>query len=127
MSNILRWQQSAAVAGAIAFVFACAAPLPAAAQNSFDGKWTVHNSSETCMVKSNTWTLIVRNGSVTAPGNYPPTGSISPTGRSHWTRAAKLDGLPVTYTGTFHGNTGSGTFISSARVPCTGRFSAKRK
>jgi len=126
MPNIPRGRRRLLVPAAVALAVACAAPPPAAARNPFDGKWTVHNSSETCKVKSNTWTLIVHNGSVTAPGNYPPTGSISETGRSRWTRAAKFDGLPVTYTGTFHGNTGSGTFISSARVPCTGRFNARR-
>jgi hypothetical protein len=96
-------------------------------QNKFDGKWTVNNSSETCMVKRDTWTLIVHNGAVTAAGKFPPTGSISESGESHWTRAAKKDGLPVTYSGTFKGNAGSGTYVSSARVPCAGRFSAARK
>ncbi|MGH6725004.1 MAG: hypothetical protein ACREB8_00490 [Pseudolabrys sp.] len=127
MSNMLRGQQTVVALGAIALVVACAAPSPAAARNPFDGKWTMHNSSKTCMVKSNTWTLIVRNGAVTAPGNYPPTGSISETGRSHWTRTSKKDGLPVIYSGTFHGNVGSGGYVSSSRVPCTGRFSARRK
>jgi hypothetical protein len=123
--NLLRYRRSASVLGAIAFV--CAAPLPATAQNIFDGKWTIENSSKNCMVKSDTWTLIVRNGSVTAAGNYPPTGSISPTGISKWTRAAKKDGLPVTYSGTFHGDVGSGTYVSSAAIPCNGEFSAKRQ
>ena len=95
--------------------------------NPFDGKWTVENSSATCMVKSDTWTLIVRDGSVTAAGHYPPTGSISPTGASKWVRAAKKDGLPVTYTGNFHGNVGSGVYVSSAKIPCSGKFSAQRQ
>lgn len=127
MLNILCHHRSALVVRAIAIIFMCAAPMAAAAQNKFDGKWTVNNSSETCMVTKDTWTLIVRNGEVSAPGNYPPTGSISESGKSHWTRAAKKDGLPVTYTGTFQGNVGSGNYVSSAHVPCAGRFSAKRK
>ena len=125
MTNMLRYPLSATALGAVALV--CAASLPAAAANPFDGKWTMENSSATCMVKSDTWTLIVTNGSVTAAGNYPPTGSISPSGASKWTRHAKKDGLPVTYTGTFHGNAGSGTYVSSAKVPCSGKFTAQRQ
>ena len=76
MTTALRYRVSATVLAVMAF--GCAASLPAAAGNPFDGKWTVENSSATCMVKSDTWTLIVRKGSVTAAGHYPPTGSISP-------------------------------------------------
>jgi hypothetical protein len=125
MTNVLRYQPLATVLAALALV--CVASLPAAAGNPFDGKWTVENSSATCMVKSDTWTLIVQDGSVTAAGNYPPTGSISPSGASKWVRSAKKDGLPVTYTGIFHGNTGSGMYVSSAKVPCSGKFSARRQ
>jgi hypothetical protein len=127
MPNILRYHRPALAVGAIAIIVTCADPMAAAAQNKFDGKWTVNNSSETCMVKRDTWTLIVHNGAVSAAGKFPPTGSISESGESHWTRAAKKDGLPVTYSGTFKGNAGSGTYVSSARVPCAGRFSAARK
>ena len=125
MTSALRYRLSVTVLAATTLV--CAASLPAAASNPFDGKWTVENSSATCMVKSDTWTLIVRDGSVTAAGHYPPTGSISPTGVSKWTRHAKKDGLPVTYTGKFHGNVGSGVYVSSAKIPCSGKFSAQRQ
>jgi len=30
--------------------------------------------------RASDWTLIVQNGSVTAAGNYPPTGNISRAG-----------------------------------------------
>ena len=119
------FQRSALGLGALATV--CAAAPPAAARNAFDGKWTVENSSANCMVKSDTWTLIVHDGSVTAAGRYPPTGGISPTGASKWTRAAKKDGLPVTYTGVFRGDVGSGVYVSSAAIPCNGEFRAKRQ
>ena len=79
------------------------------------------------MVKSDTWTLIVRDGAVTAAGHYPPTGNISPAGVSKWTRAAKKDGLPVTYSGLFRGDVGSGVYVSSAAIPCNGEFHAKRQ
>ena len=80
MPNILRYHRPALAVGAIAIIFTCADPMTAAAQNKFDGKWTVNNSSETCMVKRDTWTLIVHNGAVTAAGKFPPTGSISESG-----------------------------------------------
>jgi hypothetical protein len=127
MLNIWCHHWSVLFVGAIAMIFAYVDPMAAVAQNKFDGKWTVNNSSETCMVKMDTWTLIVRNGAVSASGKYPPTGSISESGESHWTRSAKKDGLPVTYSGNFRGNVGTGTYVSSARVPCAGRFSAKRQ
>ena len=125
MSDMRAYQRSASVLAAVAFV--CAAALPAAARNAFDGKWTIEDSSQSCLVKSGSWTLIVRDGAVSAPGYYPATGSISPTGVSNWTRAAKKDGKPVTYTGEFHGDVGSGAYVSSAAYSCSGEFHAKRR
>jgi len=125
MNDSLRYRLF--VTALAATVLVGAGSLAAAAENAFDGKWTMENSSTTCMVKSDTWTLIVHNGSVTAAGKYPPTGSISPSGASKWVRSAKKDGLPVTYTGAFHGNVGSGTYVSSAAIPCSGKFSAQRQ
>ena len=125
MTNMRGYRRSASVLGAVAFL--CAVALPAAARNAFDGKWTIEDSSQNCMVKSGSWTLIVRDGAVAAPGYYPATGNISPTGESKWTRAAKKDGLPVTYTGLFHGNVGSGAYVSSAAIPCNGEFHARRR
>jgi len=125
MSNLRVRQRSAYALGAVALV--CAAALPAAARNAFDGKWTIEDSSQSCMVKSGSWTLIVRDGAVSAPGYYPATGSISPTGESKWTRAAEKDGLPVTYSGEFHGDVGSGAYVSSAASSCSGEFHAKRR
>ena len=79
------------------------------------------------MVKSNTWNMSVHDGVVTNGGSDPPTGSISPTGVSKWTRAAKKDGLPVTYSGQFRGDVGSGVYVSSAAIPCNGEFHAQRR
>jgi hypothetical protein len=125
MSNLRACQRAASVLGAVVLV--CAAALPAAARNAFDGKWTIEDSSRSCMVKSGSWTLIVRDGAVSAPGYYPATGSISPTGVSKWTRVAKKDGQPVTYSGEFHGDVGSGAYVSSAAYSCSGEFDAKRQ
>ena len=125
MINTRGYRRSASALGAVAVL--CAAVLPAAARNVFDGKWTIADSSQNCMVKSGSWTLIVRDGAVAAPGYYAAAGSISPTGESKWTRAAKKDGLPVTYTGQFHGNVGSGAYVSSAAIPCNGEFHARRR
>jgi hypothetical protein len=125
MTDRLNFRQPALGLSALALI--CAAALPAAARNVFDGKWTIEDSSQSCMVKSGSWTLIVRAGAVSAPGYYPATGSISPTGVSNWTRAAKKDGKLVTYSGEFHGNVGSGAYVSSATASCSGEFHAKRR
>jgi len=119
----------ASIIALVALVVGTASPAAAqrveAGRRQFDGNWTVNNSSATCMVKRATWTLTVRNGMVGGGGNFPATGSISAIGVAKWTRPAKADGKRVSYTGSFRGNAGSGTY-SSAGGGCSGRFTARR-
>lgn len=51
MPNILHQHELAPVIAAMTFVSVCAAPFFAAAQNIFDGNWTVENSSKNLHVK----------------------------------------------------------------------------
>ena len=130
MSNIWCRRLPAAAVGVVAFACAVASPIAAqraqARENPFDGNWRIFNSSETCMVKRAPWHLTVRNGVVAGGGDHPANGSIAATGMAGWTRPAMVDGRPVTYSGTFRGNVGSGSYVATNNG-CSGNFTATRE
>jgi hypothetical protein len=130
MSNIWCRRLPAAAVGVVAFACAVASPIAAqraqARDNPFDGNWRIFNSSETCMVKRAPWHMTVRNGAVAGGGDHPANGSISATGVARWTRPAMVDGRPVSYSGTFRGNVGSGTYVATDHG-CSGSFTARRE
>jgi hypothetical protein len=129
MSNIWCRRLPAAAIGVVAFACSLASPIAAqraqATENPFDGNWTISNSSENCMVKRATWSLTVRNGAVAGGGDHPANGSISATGTARWTKPAMADGRPVSYSGTFRGNAGSGSYVATDNG-CNGSFTARR-
>ena len=78
------------------------------------------------MVKRAPWHMTVRNGVVAGGGDHPVNGSISAAGVARWTRPAMVDGRPVSYSGTFRGNEGSGTYVATDNG-CSGNFTARRE
>jgi hypothetical protein len=91
----------------------------------FDGRWTIHYTSQTCRFKSITNVLTAVNGAITRGDPTPAKGSISAGGAARWTETAQADGAPVDATGTFRGNRGSGTY-QRRDGRCGGRFTATR-
>ena len=62
---------------------------------------------------------------ISGSGSYLWPVRPSASGSASWTQLSKYDGAPVRYTGTFRGNTGSGTFVRQDGR-CSGYFTATR-
>jgi uncharacterized caspase-like protein len=93
-----------------------------APSGSFDGTWTITHVSSNCMVKGGTFAFVVAGSSV---GGGKRSGRIAATGAVRWTSPARTDGHPVIWTGTFRGNSGSGTY-GRQDGRCGGSFTARR-
>jgi hypothetical protein len=111
------WQtlahRSAVAILALATVALSSIGAQAQGKSNFDGTWSVMSSlSERC-VRGATFTITIKGSKVWAPGGR---GSITEFGRIQF--ASKIN----TYTGTFRGDSGSGTY----RGRCVGTFAAKR-
>jgi hypothetical protein len=94
---------------------------PSAAR-TFDGTWTISHRSATCYFKNGTYTLVVAGGSVRGEKR---SGRIEPSGTVKWKSSASTDAHPVLWTGTFRGNSGSGSY-ERRDGRCGGTFTAKR-
>ena len=98
-------------------------------QHPFDGSWVItFNNRPECHYKG-TYSLSVRIASGTMEGRFSwgarVSGRVLASGAVTLTYPARTDGVPVNHTGTFRGDTGSGTFARTDGK-CTGAFTAKR-
>ena len=95
---------------------------PATRKGPFNGTWTITYQSDNCFVRSGTFMVTVAGQSVVSNRGV---GRITQSGHVRWTIPAQTDGAPITYSGTFSGSEGSGSF-SRADGRCRGTFAAKR-
>jgi hypothetical protein len=85
----------------------------------FDGTWTIHQVSATCMNKSGSFVVTVAGTKVGGRGRISSSGDIQ------WTSSATVDGAPMDWSGTLRGGWGSGTY-SRRDGKCGGTFTARR-
>jgi hypothetical protein len=99
--------------------------------SQYDGVWLVHRVSTSCPTKDWHFLFRVSGGVVagSAPVNGRIVGSVSASGHLSLSHAGahdgQTDGTRVSYSGSFKGNSASGSF--SHTRGCTGTFSARRK
>jgi hypothetical protein len=99
------------------------APLP------FDGTWRLSWESRSGCIPSGRWSTVVRIRSGVIAGRVNAgtlSGTVSVSGVANWTVPAAYDGATVHFSGTFRGNTGSGTFSRVDKGHCSGIFKARR-
>ena len=87
------------------------AALPKIGVGRFDGRWKIDVRSETCAVKKGQFSIIIENGVIggrVKAGSV--SGNLSASGVATWRQPGLNDPRTVVHSGTFSGNTGSGTF-----------------
>jgi uncharacterized caspase-like protein len=106
------------------------AALPPAEKRSirgqFDGRWTISGQGTGCAGTSWTFAFSVTSNSIAGTHPFGPVrGTVSASGKVHFTHPNKAGDKTNHYNGTLRGDGGSGT-LQVVGGPCSGTFTARR-
>jgi hypothetical protein len=98
------------------------------AQHQFSGHWSVEVVTEKGICdRAYRYPVVIENGAVrsSGPQSFNVSGRVQPNGRIQ--SSIQHDMTRADVTGRLAGRSGSGTWITSGAVSCSGRWNAKRQ